>query len=142
MHRAPISIPTREEKQLSQLRAERLGELHMDDKAGLVEKRSRPPRGLVDDLIGHHQVARPEFLTQAAGRATGDDVRDAKHLHREDVGPIRHDGGTESVPGSMTREKSDFDAFPLGPDDRRARRSEGRIHFNRLALHFLHQHLP
>ena len=62
---------------------------------------STPP-GVVDDLIGHHQRARQQVITNTPHRRAGDQGLHAGLAQRPDVGPVvdvmRRDGVAVAVP--------------------------------------------
>ena len=97
-----------------------------------VEKGALAARRLVDHLVADDQVARFDVLSEAPGRAAGQDVRNAKLLERIDVGAVGDGGGIEPMPGPVARNEGDGRAMPLGEQDRPAGRTERGRHFERL----------
>src|SRR5204862_8044883 len=88
--------------------------------------------GLVDDLIGNHEIARAEFLAQTSHRAAGEDVRAAELFQREDVGAIRHLRRVQQMPGAVPREQQRRNAGPAGFENRTTRRPKGRLNLLKL----------
>jgi hypothetical protein len=103
----------------------------------------RPLVGPVDDLVGDDQMAGFEFLTQAADRAGGENMRATQLLERENVGPEGDLRGVEQMPRSVARQQKHRHAGPGGFDDGVARPAEGRVYFvPRHAVRLNSQRLP
>src|SRR5581483_10514260 len=83
MHAGAL-LARRAREGLGKLRTYRIGEAHVRDDAA-AEKRARPLRGPVDELIGNDDVARRDLFLQAADGAHRNDALDAELLHGEDI---------------------------------------------------------
>jgi len=109
----------------SQRRTERLD--HLDVHRQAVEERARATVGLVDGLIGQHQIARRNLLAQAADGGAGQDVRHPQALQRVDVGPERNRGRVEEVAVPVSRQQRDRHPADLGRDDGTRGHAERRV---------------
>ena len=76
----------------------------------------------IDELIGKHEVERPQFFAQAADRARRDDRLDAQHLEAVDVGAEVQLRRHQPMPVVVSRQKRDALAA-----QRRQRVRPGRI---------------
>ena len=94
---------------------ERRGELGVDGE--LVEEGVRPPEGLVDGLIHHHQIARRDLFLQRARRGAGKHVGHAQLLEGVDVRAVRDERRAVSMSLAVSREERHAHALHLGDDD-------------------------
>src|SRR5690242_11882897 len=114
------------------MRAEWLGEFHVSNEP-MIEKCADAPACAIDNLIADDQVPRSDLFDKAAGRATGENMRDAQLLERENVRAIRHRRRVEQMTWSMPREKRNINAFPAGEQDRAAGWAERCLDVDMLA---------
>lgn len=63
-------------------------EANVADHTALEEGEGADALGTVDDLVGHHKVARPHFLLQTSHGAEGNDGAHADAAERGDVGAV------------------------------------------------------
>lgn len=73
---------------LGQLLVEGVAEAHMADHTLLEEGEGPHALGAVDDLVGHHEVARADLLLQRADGGEGDDGAHAEVAQGGDVGLV------------------------------------------------------
>src|SRR5262249_35416804 len=81
----------------------------------------------VDELIGHHDVARRDLLAQAPDRAHGEDPLHAEALQREDVGAEVDLGGEQAMPAPVAREEDDLRLAELPDHQLVGRLTEGGV---------------
>lgn len=91
-----------------------VAETDVADHAALEEGEGADPLGAVDDLIGHHEVARADLLLQAADGAEGDDGAHADTAEGGNVGAVGHLVRRELVVQAMARQEGDGDGLAGG----------------------------
>src|SRR5262245_43572388 len=73
------------DKFFREILAKRIGQADMRDKTA-AEKSAVPLGGSVDELIGNHNVAGGDLLSQTANSAYRNDSIDSQFLHGKDIG--------------------------------------------------------
>ena len=105
----------------------------------VVEERSQPPVGLVDELIDDHQMAGLDVFAEGADRPAGQQRLNAELFHGEDIGRIGHNAGIELVALAVAVEKDDLPLAQPAGDQRPAGLAEGRFHGDRLGVRYVRQ---
>src|SRR5262249_54771291 len=89
----------------AKLCADRIGDRDVADDP-VAEKTRRTPKGSIDELIGHHQVARRKILAHAAGRADRHQELDAELLETIDVGAVVNFARQQAMAAAVAREEN------------------------------------
>jgi hypothetical protein len=86
--------------------------------------------GMVNELIGHQQIARCDMLLHAAGRTDRYELLDAELLHPPDVGAIIQLAWQYTMSAAMARQENNLDVSELPAIIGIGRPPEGRFERN------------